>query len=250
MRYSWLAVGILMLASSVWPQQEPQAQPEPQPQSKAEQSQSVEQPVAKLSDNGPAVDAAKVTGSTFESAFFKFTYELPKDWKALDDAVRVAANREYLEQDQEQASAHVTVPKKKSVEGKPPAKPSALPVPKQPPLGRYGLMVASPEEVSSLASPVLPRINIWAHQRAPSDDISDHVRFMLGTRRAQIIAPGREVSLDGHKFARGDMIAPGGEYRSEFVTAIGDYMVGFDLWATSQRELDLLTATMQTVKFK
>ena len=55
---------------------------------------------------GPAVDAAKVTGSTFDSQYFKFTCELPKDWKALDDAARVAANRSLAEEEIERAKLH------------------------------------------------------------------------------------------------------------------------------------------------
>jgi hypothetical protein len=44
------------------------------------------------------MDAAVVKGGEFESTGFKFHYELPKGWKALDDAKRVAANQQLRDQ--------------------------------------------------------------------------------------------------------------------------------------------------------
>src|SRR5262249_23521617 len=58
---------------------------------------------------GPAVDDAKVSGSTFESPYFKFTYELPGGWKTLDDASRKASNEQAMREDMEHAKT-VAVP--------------------------------------------------------------------------------------------------------------------------------------------
>ena len=250
MRYFQWAICILSLASLVSAQQDqPQGQSElqQQPPSKATDSQSKEQPKPVVT--GPAVDSAKVKGSTFDSAYFKFTYELPKDWKTLDDAVRVGENQRFLEQERVRAVARLPVPKKKTVSAKTPATNPVLATVRTPTVERYSLMVASPKGVQSLESSVLPRINIWAHARVGSDDISDHARYLVATKRAQILGEPQEVKRDAHTFVRVDILAPTGEYHSQFVTIVGAYIVGFDFWATTQKELSSLADTTQSIKF-
>src|SRR5437868_8406155 len=133
---------------------------------------------------GPSVDAAKVTESTFDSQYFKFTCELPKDWKALDDAVRVAANRKLSEEDIERAKLHTAVGKKTDPQEKNAAPASSTVSSTE----SYSLMVASPDGVDSLASPVLPRINIWANKKLPPlDRPADHIQFLLAGRRTRLL---------------------------------------------------------------
>jgi hypothetical protein len=246
MRFSWLVVLFVTVALlSLEAQQQPAPKSEP---AKTEPAPTQEQ-AAKPADSGPAVDAAKVTGKTFESNYFKFTYELPKDWKALDDAERVADNRRLSEEDKEPSTVRLPAPKKGSTK---------VPVKKNPPLvlppisvpEHYSLMVASPNGVPSLASPVLPRINVWAHKRVPPlDAATDHAQLLLSGKRTKVLVPPQEVTLGGHSFACVNVITPDGTYQSEFVAVMGDYLVGFDFRAESQKEMEEMANTMNTIKF-
>lgn len=205
---------------------------------------------AKPAASGPAVDEAKVTGGVFQSPFFKFTYQLPKDWKSLDDAVRMAANKQMQ---QEETSAHPMPVRKRPANAKPaPAsteKPMAMPPSN--PLENYSLLVASPAGVTALNSVVLPRVNIWAKRRVPPmDHVEDPAMFMIAMRYAKVIMKPQHVTLDGHDFVRADIQTPTGEYRTQFVTIIGDYLIGFEFQASSQAEGAAGIDSMKTVKFQ
>ena len=208
---------------------------------------------AKPAESGPAVDDAKVKGSTFDSAYFNFTYELPKGWKALEDTARISANRSAQREQEEDRAAEMTrpLPKKASTR---PATPKKAPGPSgsRAPLPlSYSLMVASSSPVESLASPVLPRINVWAHQRVGAlETPNDHALFLAANKRGQVLRPPEEISLDGHSFVRVEVVAPTGEYISEFVSVIKDCLVGFDFRAQSQKEMADLAETMKTLKFR
>ena len=69
------------------------------PAAKAEPAKTEPAPAQDQSPaSGVAVDAVKVTGTTFESPYFKFTYELPAGWKTLDDAARTQANKDAIKE--------------------------------------------------------------------------------------------------------------------------------------------------------
>jgi hypothetical protein len=224
------------LSLSTYAQQQPASPP-----SKA-QDQAAAQPATK----GPGVDAVKVTGTTFESEYFKFTYELPKEWKTLDDTARMNANREAAQPDQPSAPQSRVVTKKTGNKTTKVLR-TVHPVT----LENYSLMVASSEPVTSISSPILPRINIWANRRVPPfDSPSDHAQFLAGTKRTEVIERPHEVTLDGHSFVRVDVRGPDGVYVSQFVTVMGDYLVGFDFRADSQREMAGIVDTAKTIKFK
>lgn len=169
MRLSRLAVlvflGVTCLLRAEGRQQSEPKAPEPKAEpAKTGSAPAQDQAPAKAdTKSGTNVDAAGVTGSTFESQYFNFTYELPKGWKALDDSARVASNREVLQEDAERAKA--LVPKKSSAKSN---APKPAPDGSQTPLvpERYSLMAAAPNGLDSLASPVLPR---HQHLGAPSD---------------------------------------------------------------------------------
>lgn len=206
----------------------------------------------KSTDESPAVDAAKVAGTTFESDYFKFTYELPKGWKALDDAARIASNQA-LKADDHDRAAQMTAPLPKKMSTKPPiAKKGPGPASSRAPLpASYSLMAASSYPIDSLASPVLPRINIWAHERVGAlDTPKDHAQFLAGNKRGKVLIPPQEISLDGHDFVRVDVIMPTGEYVSEYVSILKDYLVGFDFRAQSEKEMVEMAETMKTLKFR
>jgi hypothetical protein len=248
MRFPWLVVLFVTVASllSLETQQQPAPKSEP---AKMEPAPTQEQ-AAKPADSGPPVDTAKVTGSTFESQYFKFTYEFPKGWKTLDDVERVADNRRLSEEDKERSTARLPAPKKGWTKV-PVKKNPALALPPTSAPEHYSLMVASPNGVPSLASPVLPRINVWAHKRVPPlDTAADHAQLLLSGKRTKVLVPPREVTLGGHSFVCVNVITPSGTYQSQFVAVLGDYLVGFDFRAESQREMEDMANTMNTIKFR
>jgi len=216
----------------------PAAQPVPQP--------------SKPDTDAPPVDNAKVTGSTFHSDFFKLTYELPKDWKAMDDAARMAANQRLRMEDQESSPINVSAPRKKTSPPRPAAaqNPAVAQI-KPTPLDTYSLLVASPVGADSLGSAVLPRVNIWAHRRYPSlDSIGDHAQFLGSTRHIRVVIPPQNVTYDGHDFVRIDVIMPSGEYRVQLVTAVNDYLVGFEFHAASQEDSVRILDSLRSLKFQ
>ena len=251
MRLSRLAVLFFfavtcLLRAEVRQQSEPKADPA-KTESAPSQGHVPAKAEAKSSSN---VDAAAVTGSTFESQYFNFTYELPKGWKALDDAVRIASNREVLQEDAERAKSLVPTPKKSSAKStipKAPVSRSHAPLVPE----RYSLMAAAPNGLDSLASPALPRINIWAHRRIPPmDKAMDHAQLLMAGKHSTALVRPQEVNFDERSFARAEIITSNGEYQSRYITVIGDYLVGFDFWAKSEREMVEISDTMKTVKFK
>jgi len=205
---------------------------------------------AKPAEAGPAVDAAKVTGSTFESQYFKFTYELPKNWKALNDAVRIASNHQALQEDTERPGTPIPVPKKAS--SRPPVgKGASVGTPPSVSPERYNLMAASPNGLDSLASPALPRINIWAHRRFPPlDKAMDHAQLLIEGKHARVLVQPMEVTYYEHTFARVEVIDPAGNYQARYITIVGDYLLGFDFLAESERELAEISNTIKTVRFQ
>jgi hypothetical protein len=246
MRFLWLAVVFLTTTAllNTYAQEQPAPKTEP---AKAEPAPAQGQAAAKPANSGPAVDAAKVTGSTFESQYFKFTYELPQGWKALDDAVRVASNQQVLQQDAERLST--SLPKKTSAKSQ--LKSSSIPGQHVAPLPeRYSLMAASPNGLDSLASPVMPRINMWAHRRVPPlDKAMDHAQLLVAGKHNEVLVRPHELMLDGHTFVRVELITAPGTYQSRYITVIGDYLVGFDFLAQSEREMVEIANTIKSVKF-
>lgn len=212
-----------------------------------------------VSDNsakpvGPAVDDAKVSGSTFESPYFKFTFELPTGWKALDDASRKASNQQAMREDMEHAKT-VAVPKKTAPKtpAKAPAETNPKPQPQANPVvpERYSLLAASPDGLSSLGSPVLPRINIWAHRKMPPlDKPVDHAQLLMTGKRTQVLVSPQELNINGRKFVRVQLVNPAGKYQARYITEIGDYLIGFDFLTDSERELAEYSNSIKSANFQ
>jgi hypothetical protein len=214
------------------------------------QDQSAAEPAS-----GVAVDAVKVTGTTFESRYFKFTYELPAGWKTLDDAARRQANNEALKEDIERSKAAVAVPKKMSAKTSADTTPANKPNPavEHPPVApeRYSLLAASPNGLGSLASPVLPRINIWAHRRMPPlDKPIDHAQLLISGKHNEVLVRPQELNIAGHPFVRVELINPAGKYQARYITVIGDYLVGFDFLEESEREMAEYSNTIKSIRFE
>lgn len=199
--------------------------------------------------SGPAVDEVKVTDSTIESPYFKFTYDLPTGWKTLDDATRKAANDLAMREDMERARATFATPKKAAAKTptNPRPQPQANPVVPE----RYSLMAASPDGLDSLASPVLPRINIWAHRRLPPlDKPLDHAQLLMSGKHNEILVRPQELIVAGRQFARIELINAAGNYQARYVTVVGDYLIGFDFLTKSERELAEFSNSIKSVKFE
>ena len=199
--------------------------------------------------SGPAVDEVKVTDSTIESPYFKFTYDLPTGWKTLDDATRKAANDLAMREDMERARATFATPKK--ADAKTPTNPRPQPQANPVVPERYSLMAASPDGLDSLASPVLPRINIWAHRRLPPlDKPLDHAQLLMSGKHNEILVRPQELIVAGRQFARIELINAAGNYQARYVTVVGDYLIGFDFLTKSERELAEFSNSIKSVKFE
>jgi hypothetical protein len=245
MQFSRLAVTVL--AVSLVLNARAQEKPAPKTEPAKEQPSPSPQQAAK-SASGPAVDAVKMSGSTFESPYFKFTYELPAGWKTLDDAVRTAANHQAAQEDIERSK--VVLPRKTST--KTPAK-SASATPQPPALApdRYSLMAASPNGLDSLASPILPRINIWAHRRVPPmDKAIDDAQLLISGKHNDVLVRPQELNIEGRPFVRVELVNATGNYQARYITVIGDFLIGFDFLTQSEKEMVEYANTIKTVRFE
>ena len=201
--------------------------------------------------SGPAIDDVKVTDATFESPYFKFTYELPTGWKTLDDASRKSSNQQAMQEDLQRAKSEMAIPKKTS--SKTPAKTNTNPQPQGNPVipERYSLMAASPNGLDSLASPVLPRINIWAHRRLPPlDKPVDHAQLLISGKHNEVLVRPQELNLAGRQFVRVELINAAGTYQARYITAIGDYLIGFDFLTQTEKDMAEFSNSIKTVKFE
>ncbi len=249
MQFSRVALIFLALFSAVNVCAQEKAAPksEPAKTGAAASDQSAAKP------SGPSVDDVKMTDSTFESPYFKFTYDLPTGWKTLDDATRKAANQLAMQEDIERARATVAIPKKAAAKTPEKATTNPRPQPQSNPVvpERYSLMAASPNGLDSLASPVLPRINIWAHRRLPPlDKPLDHAQLLMSGKHNEILVRPQDLIVAGRQFARIELINAAGTYQARYVTAIGDYLIGFDFLTKSEREMAEFSNSIKSVKFE
>jgi hypothetical protein len=249
MRFSCLGL-ILLTISAAFPvlaQEKPVPKTEPAAGTTATTS---EEQASTKPANEPAVDAAKVTGSTFESPYFKFTYELPTGWKALDDATRMTDNQMAMQEDIERSRTALAAVKTAAKAGK--SASSTNPSPSKPAvLERYSLMAASPGGLDSLASPVLPRINIWANRRVPPlDKPMDHAQLLVTGKHNEILVRPHELQIEGHSFARVQLVNAAGNYQARYITVMGDYLVGFDFLAQSEKDMVEIANSIKSIRFE
>jgi hypothetical protein len=254
MQFSRYALIFLMVSSvlTLNAQDKPAATTEPAKAeaAPAQDQASPDQSAAKPASGVP-VDVVKVTGTTFESPYFKFTYELPAGWKTLNDAARTEANKQAIREDIERARVAGVVPKKASAKETPATK--ANPTVQNPAVTpeRYSLLAASPDGIDSLASPVLPRINIWAHRRIPPlDKPIDHAELLISGKHNEVLVRPQELNIAGHQFVRVELINAAGKYQARYITVIGDYLIGFDFLEESEREMAEYSNTIKSIKFE
>jgi hypothetical protein len=216
-------------------------------------------PAATAPPVASGLDAAVVKGGEFDSSGFKFHYTLPTGWKALDDAKRVAANQQLRDQyahpvhnpnmpaSKKQAAVKKSADPATKNESPPtstaPKRPTAPAIP-----NNFSLMVASPNGVDSVDSAVLPRINIWANHKIPAlSNPKDRAAVLESLGR--VVLPTTLVTLAGREFARVEVLHAGGPYHSLWVTAVGDYLIGFDVRASSDPEMQTILESMRSVRF-
>lgn len=247
MRFSRVALVFLAVSSLVnlSAQEKPAA-----PKAPAKAEAASDQPAK---SSGPAVDDAKVTGTTFESPYFKFTYELPTGWKTLDDGARKSSNQQAMQEDLEHARtviARKTAPKtpaKVSTTTNPKQRPEAKPMVPE----RYSLLAASPDGLSSLASPVLPRINIWAHRKMPPlDKPVDQAQLLVSGKHNEVLVRPQQLQINGRQFVRVELVNIAGKYQSRYIMEIGDFLVGFDFLSDSEREMAEYSNSIKSIKFE
>ncbi len=220
----------------------------------AQHQSTTDQSAAKPASEGP-VDAVKVTGTTFESPYFRFTYELPAGWKTLNDAARTEANKQAIQEDIERTRMAVGGARRASAKTAAQDKPAAPPDPAVQPAPvvpeRYSLLAASPDGLDSLASPVLPRINIWAHRRIPPlDQPIDHAQLLISGKHNEVLVRPQELNISGHQFVRVELINAAGKYQARYITVMGDYLVGFDFLEESEREMAEYSNTIKSIRFE
>ena len=189
------------------------------------------------------IGAGTVTGHQYRSSFFKLGYEFPKAWTYLkqdtvnaenEEAYRKAVDKSLKENgpDSTTVSGNTTTSRKTEV---------STPV---------NLLIAGPAAITSSASDAAPRVRIWAHRRnAILDKAGDHAT-MIATMAKKVILPPTEITLSGRTFVRVDVIHNDGLYHSNVETVCGDYVVGFDFYASTEKDLRTLTETINTVRFE
>jgi TonB family protein len=183
----------------------------------------------------PPIDDAIVAENKFESTFFGIRYEFPSEWHALEDLTRIADNKDRYDKQLQEALA-------KNGPNTPNNKTEVFP--------NYNLLVAGPSPVLMSNTPQMPRIVIWVHRRFNMlDQPGDHAKVLSMMPSLSVLRPPEETILSGQKFIRADYSFDKDSYLSQWVTQMGDYLIGFDLRARSGDELKILTQTMQTLQF-
>ena len=189
----------------------------------------------------PSPDAGKTTGNSFQSDFFHFSYQFPKDWTAVPDAIRLEENTKRRDLTDKMAAPHG--PNTNTVS--------------RTVITPYDLVIAFKSGAASGAGAPMPRIDVRAQRRSDiygeAEDPAKYTWLRIGSRIKKSRGPEKLV-LSGRKFVRSDFESAesthsGGEYLSIFAVTIGDYLLEFDLRATTAVELSELVDTMQTLQF-
>lgn len=182
-----------------------------------------------------AVDAGKTTANVFESTFFHFRYEFPKGWSALDDSVRMAENKKRYENDLKEAH-----------EQNGPDSPTS----KSEVVDPYFLLVAGRAAVTASETTQKPRVVIMAtKRRTMMSGPRDPARTIIQMVHPRILKGPEDVVLAGREFSRTDMEFNPKSLLSKFATAVGEYVIEFDLRAENEKDLADLVTTMQTLQF-
>jgi hypothetical protein len=182
-------------------------------------------------ESKPAIDAGETTGSSFQSSFFRFRYELPNGWSALPDDVRIGENRKRYETQLAEAL---------KTEG-----------PNTEVFPQYNLVVAAPTSPASGETHQLPRLEIYALKRITMlMEAGDPAKMVSYLPQVKVLRGPEDLLISGHKFVRTDFRFQPRGVLSKFVTVDGDYLIEFDFRADNEKGLMDLASTMQTVAFK
>jgi hypothetical protein len=189
------------------------------------------------------IGSGTVVGDRFQSTFFKFHYEFPRGWSFLSQDKLKADNDESYRKAVE-SSLKKNGPDTTTVNGNTTTTHStkvSTPI---------NLLIAGPKPVVSSESDAIPRVRVWANSRMPMiNDAGDHAK-VLSMMAEKVLLPATEISLGGHKFVRIDVLHKDGIYHSNLMTVSGDYVVGFDFYASTEKDLQNLTETIKTIGFE
>ena len=189
------------------------------------------------------VGAGTITGNQFRSAFFKFSYEFPKGWHYLSPD-KVKAENEGAYRKAVENSLKDNGPDSVTVSGNTTTTRTTEVV------TPVNLLIAAPSAIATSESDATPRVRVWAHQRLPQllNSADDHAKTLTMIAKT-VLFPATEVTINGHKFVRIDVLHKDGLYHSNVMTVCGDYLVGFDFYALRKEDLRTLAETIRTVRF-
>jgi hypothetical protein len=185
----------------------------------------------------PEPDFGKSSGNTFESTYFKFQYDFPQEWSTVPDDLRLSENRKRHEEQVKQALA-------KAAPDTPNSKTTTQV------FWIYDLLIATPKPLAPGEKAALPHIRIWAQERfSMLNEPSDDAKMIANLPTAKVLRKPEELMLAGRKFVRADFVYHGDNFSALFETVSGKYLIGFDFRGSSEKEINDLAQTLQTLKF-
>jgi hypothetical protein len=181
-------------------------------------------------------DAGKVADHVFESTFFRFHYQFPSSWVAVNDEVRMSVNRKRHEDAVEKARKNPPPPTFSGDN-------TITHV-----ISNYDLLIATPSPLPEGKLAGLPNISIWARE---SDLMLNEAQAKIRTLgpHVKVLRKPEKITFGGHKFVRTDFVRGGDSYQVLFVTLIRGYQLGFEFWGKSESEINELAASMKDLQF-
>lgn len=181
----------------------------------------------------PEPDAGKAVANEYQSFYFKFHYSFPKGWLAVSDSARMAQNRkrheDFVERDRQLAPHD----------------------PNHRIFWIYDLLIATPASLPAGEHAAPPRVSVWAKERHDTlNDGRDDIRIWSSIPGIRLLHKTEEVTFSRHKFVRADFFLGHGTYEEQFVTVMGNYLVGFEFRGGSVKEINELAASMKDLQFK
>jgi hypothetical protein len=193
--------------------------------------------LASAQQNQPEPDACTVTNNTIESKFFKFQYSFPQGWSTVNDELRTAENRKRHEDQVKKELAKLppdTADTKHTIQV----------------FWTYDLLLATPQPFAPGDKAGVPKITIRAQERFQMlNEPGDQAKLVAMIPTAKALRKPEEIKLSGRRFVRSDFVYRDDSFEALFVTVSGKYLLNFDIRGSSEKEVNDLAQTMQTLKF-
>ncbi len=188
------------------------------------------------------IDGSVVRDGHYESAYFKFTYDVPSGWNVFDVEKLRAQN---LDQEQRVNEKNRRQMEEASKHRGNPAYPTSIKS------GVGGKMLVA-GQMAIVKPDYVPPFGIWISAQEKLGAMTEpetSTQLLLMIAKKVLQAP-KKVTLSGRKFYRVDIVEPDGKYHSQFATSEHSYLLVFDLYAPSEKDLDALVETMNTLHFE